>query len=66
MMPTADTRRRTSERRKGRRKPPRWGEMKKFLDWLVFLLTSKGEIGKTAVDLGLCDFSGQGRNKYGN
>lgn len=66
MMQTADIRQRISERRTGRRKPPPMGEMKKFLDWLVFLLTGKGEIGKNAVDLGLCDFSGQGRDKYGN
>ena len=41
------------------------GEMKKFLDWLVFLLTGKGEIGKNAVDEGLIDLGGQGRDKYG-
>ena len=40
--------------------------MKKFLDWLVFLFMGKGEIGKNAVDEGLIDLSGQGRDKYGN
>lgn len=39
--------------------------LKKILNWFVFLLTGKGEIGKEAVDEGLCDFSGQGRDKYG-
>lgn len=40
--------------------------MKKFLAWIVFLFTGKGEIAKTAVDEGLIDLSGQGRDKYGN
>lgn len=39
--------------------------LKKILNWFVFLLTGKGEIGKESVDEGLCDFSGQGRDKYG-
>ena len=39
--------------------------LKKFLNWTVFLFTGKGEIGNKAVDEGLIDHSGQGRNKYG-
>jgi hypothetical protein len=38
---------------------------KKVLDWFVFILTGKGDIANEAVDAGLCDFSGQGRDKYG-
>lgn len=39
--------------------------LKSVFDWFVFLLTGKGEIGRQAVDEGLCDFSGQGKDKYG-
>lgn len=39
--------------------------LKRIADWLMFLLTGKGEIAKEAVDAGICDFSGQGRDKYG-
>lgn len=39
----------------------------KFIDVLAFCLGIRGtETGKKAVDDGICDFSGQGRNKYGN
>ena len=31
----------------------------------VFMLTGKGEIGKEAVNNGICDFSGQGRGQSG-
>jgi hypothetical protein len=45
------------------------GDMKKFFkrvaDWLIFLFTGNGEIGKEAADEGLVDYSGQGRDKYG-
>ena len=37
--------------------------MKRIIEFIVLLLTGKS---KEAVDLGICDFSGQGRNKYGN
>lgn len=37
--------------------------MKKVIDWLVGVLTSHYE---EAVAAGICDFSGQGRDKYGN
>lgn len=36
--------------------------MKKLLDFIVFLFTGKND---SAVDAGICDYSGQGRNKYG-
>ena len=39
--------------------------LKRIGDWLTFLLTGKGEIAKEAVDAGICDFSGQGRDAYG-
>jgi len=40
--------------------------LKAIWNWFVFLLTGKGEIGREAVDEGLCDYSGQGRDKYGH
>ena len=36
--------------------------MKHIIEFIVLLLTGKS---KEAVDSGICDFSGQGRNKYG-
>ena len=41
---------------------------KKIGDILLFCLGlgGKTETGKKAVDDGICDFSGQGRDKYGN
>ena len=39
--------------------------IKKILNWIVFLFTGKGEIGNEAVNGGLIDHSGQGRNEYG-
>ena len=36
--------------------------MKHIIELIVLLLTGKS---KEAVDLGICDFSGQGPNKYG-
>lgn len=36
--------------------------MKKFIKWLVRVLTGKYD---AAVDSGICDYSGQGRDKYG-
>lgn len=41
----------------------RW---KRILDWLLLLLTGRGPIADEAVDEGICDFSGQGRDLYGN
>lgn len=44
-------------------------DMKKFikslLNWFVFFLTGKGEIANEAIEAGLIDYSGQGRDKYG-
>ena len=39
--------------------------LKRILDWFVFLLIGKGEIANEAVDNGICDFSGQGKDRYG-
>lgn len=36
--------------------------MKKFIKWLIILLTSRCD---KAAAAGICDFSGQGRDKYG-
>lgn len=40
--------------------------LKRVLDWVVFILTGKGDIANEAVDDGLIDYSGQGRDKYGH
>lgn len=40
--------------------------IKKFIDVLAFCLGVRGtETAKKSVDDGICDFSGQGRDKYG-
>ena len=39
--------------------------MKKLLDVLMFILGLDCDMRREAVDKGICDFSGQGRNKYG-
>jgi hypothetical protein len=39
--------------------------MKKFIEFIVFILTGKGALSEEMVNLGLLDFSGEGRNKYG-
>ena len=39
--------------------------LKNILNLFVFLLTGKGELAEEMVDEGLIDYSGQGRNKYG-
>lgn len=39
--------------------------VKRILDWIVFLLTGKGEIANEAVAEGIIDYSGQGRDEYG-
>ena len=38
---------------------------KRVADWFLFLLTGKGPIADEAVDNGIVDYSGQGRDKYG-
>lgn len=37
----------------------------KILQWFLFLLGFDCELRRKAVDEGLLDFSGQGRDKYG-
>ena len=39
--------------------------MKKLLDFLMFILGLDCDMRRKSVDEGLCDFSGQGRDKYG-
>lgn len=39
--------------------------IKRVADWFMFLLTGKGKIADEAIDEGLIDYSGQGRDKYG-
>ncbi len=41
--------------------------MKKFFKKVIYILSLEWLImsKKEAVDLGLCDYSGQGRDKYG-
>jgi hypothetical protein len=39
--------------------------MKKILDFIVFILTGKGDLAKEAIDEGLISYEGQGRDKYG-
>lgn len=39
--------------------------VKKIFDVLAFLFGIGGKTRDNAVDEGLCDFSGQGRDKYG-
>lgn len=36
-----------------------------FFNALAFILGTDCEVRRKAVDDGICDFSGQGRNKYG-
>lgn len=40
--------------------------MKKFLNWIIFLFTGKGKIADEAINEGLVDYSGQGRDERGN
>lgn len=39
--------------------------VERIIDWIVFILTGKGEIANEAIDEDLIDYSGQGRNKHG-
>jgi hypothetical protein len=39
--------------------------MKKIIDIIVFLFTSKGDFAKEAIDNGFVSYEGQGRDKYG-
>ena len=38
---------------------------KNILNWLVFLLTGKGELADEMVENGVVSFKGQGRDKFG-
>ncbi len=40
--------------------------LKAIWEMFIFVLGFDGETRKNAVDTGLCDFSGQGRDKYGH
>lgn len=37
----------------------------KVLNFIAFILGGDCKTRREAVDAGLCDYSGQGRNKYG-
>lgn len=39
--------------------------IKKIFDVIAFLLGADSECRRKAVDDGLCDFSGQGKDRYG-
>ena len=39
--------------------------LKKIFNWLMFVLGAKNELAISAVEEGICDFSGQGRNVFG-
>ena len=39
--------------------------MKKIIDFIVFLLTGKGDFAKEAIEAGAISYEGQGRDKYG-
>ena len=39
--------------------------LKKFLKGLILMLNQTEEVRKNVVNMGLVDFGGQGRNKYG-
>lgn len=39
--------------------------LKRIGDWLMFLLTGKGEIADEAIREGIISYEGQGRDAYG-
>ena len=39
--------------------------IKSFFNWLWLLVGGKSQLTDEAADVGICDFSGQGRNEYG-
>lgn len=39
--------------------------MKKLFNFILFVLTGKGELARDAIDAGIIDYSGQGRDRYG-
>ncbi len=40
-------------------------KLKSAIEWVLFILTGRGMIACEAVDDGICNFGGQGRDKYG-
>lgn len=40
--------------------------IKSILNWLCLLVGGKSELTDEAVDAGIVDFSGQGRNEFGD
>lgn len=39
--------------------------LKNILNWFMLLVGAKSELTDEAVNEGICDFGGQGRDKYG-
>ena len=39
--------------------------LKNILNWFMLLVGAKSELTDEAVNEAICDFGGQGRNKYG-
>ena len=39
--------------------------LKRFFDWFMLLAGAKSELTDEAVNEGICDFGGQGRNEFG-
>ena len=39
--------------------------LKNILNWFMLLVGAKSELTNEAVNDGICDFGGQGRDKYG-
>ena len=39
--------------------------LKSILNWFMLLVGAKSELTDEAVNGGICDFGGQGRNEYG-
>jgi hypothetical protein len=39
--------------------------LKNILNWFMLLVGAKSELTNEAVNVGICDFSGQGRNEFG-
>lgn len=39
--------------------------LKNILNWFMLIVGAKSELTDEAVNEGICDFSGQGRNEFG-
>jgi hypothetical protein len=48
-----------------KRQKERREKMKRIFDFLAFILGADCKIKNDSVEIGICDFGGQGRNKYG-